>query len=54
MPYLFWIFLAYSFFGWLGETVIVSIEKKKFVNRGILNSPLSIWNCSSNTYIYIF
>lgn len=42
MPYLFWIFLAYSFFGWLGETVIVSIEKKKFVNRGILNSPLSI------------
>ena len=42
MPYLFWIFLAYSFFGCLGETVIVSIEKKKFVNRGILNSPLSI------------
>lgn len=42
MHYLFWIFLAYSFFGWLGETVIVSIEKKKFVNRGILNSPLSI------------
>ncbi len=42
MLYLFWIFLAYSFFGWLGETVIVSIEKKKFVNRGILNSPLSI------------
>jgi len=32
-------FLFYSFCGWLMETVLVSFNEKKFVNRGFLNGP---------------
>lgn len=37
---LFWLFLAYSFLGWLLETVASALKKKRFVNRGFLNGPL--------------
>lgn len=37
---LFLAFLAYSFLGWLCETIYCSIGQKKFVNRGFLNGPL--------------
>lgn len=33
-------FMAYSFLGWLCETVYCSVPKRKFVNRGFLNGPL--------------
>ncbi len=33
-------FIAYSFLGWLCETVYCSVPKRKFVNRGFLNGPL--------------
>lgn len=34
------IFLLYSFIGWLAETLIILIKEKKFVNRGITNGPM--------------
>ncbi|SDY44691.1 putative ABC transporter permease [Tindallia californiensis] len=33
------IFLCYGVMGWIWETMYVSIENKKFVNRGFLRSP---------------
>lgn len=33
-------FIAYSFLGWLCETVYCSVPKRQFVNRGFLNGPL--------------
>lgn len=35
-----WLFFLYSFGGWLIETSIAIILKKKILNRGILNGPL--------------
>lgn len=37
---LFLSFLAYSFLGWVCETIYCSIGQKKFVNRGFLTGPL--------------
>lgn len=36
---LFFIFIFYSFSGWVVETVRVSLREKKFVNRGFLLGP---------------
>lgn len=33
------LFLVYSFLGWIIETVVTSLKKKKFVNRGFFNGP---------------
>lgn len=33
-------FLLYSFIGWLWETVLNIVQKRRFVDRGILNGPL--------------
>ena len=33
------IFFIYSFLGWCFETALVSIEEKRFVNRGFIRSP---------------
>ena len=35
-----WIFLGYSFAGWLAESIWSAIKKRKFINRGFLNGPL--------------
>lgn len=35
-----WIFLFYSFAGWLAESVWGATKKKKIINRGFLNGPL--------------
>lgn len=40
VAFLFWIFIAYSFSGWIFETVYCALRRKKFVNRGFLNGPL--------------
>lgn len=37
---LFLAFLAYSFLGWVCETVYCSLGSRSFVNRGFLNGPL--------------
>ena len=35
----FMLFFIYAIFGWIIETTLVSIEKRKFVNRGFLIGP---------------
>ena len=37
--YLAFIFIIYSCLGWILESVFMSIKKKKFINRGVLNGP---------------
>lgn len=36
--YFLW-FIIYSVIGWMYETILCSIEQKKFINRGFLNGP---------------
>lgn len=37
---LLWLFFAYSFLGWLIETVVASGKQRKFVNRGFYSGPV--------------
>lgn len=39
---LLWLFLVYSFAGWVLETVLASLKQKKFANRGIINGPFCL------------
>lgn len=39
---LLWLFLIYSFDGWLLETVIATVKQKKFANRGLVSGPFCI------------
>lgn len=41
-------FVVYSFAGWAYETALVSIQQRRFVNRGFLNGPLCpIYGCGA-------
>ena len=33
-------FFIYSFCGWLMETILCSVQERRFINRGFLNGPL--------------
>lgn len=35
-----WLFFVYSFIGWCGEVCAAAIQRRKFINRGFVNSPL--------------
>lgn len=35
-----WFFFIYSFIGWCGEVALAAVHRKKFINRGVVNSPL--------------
>lgn len=35
-----WYFLTFSFIGWVLESLLVSFQQKKFVNRGFLTGPI--------------
>lgn len=35
-----WLFFAYSFLGWLLETIAAAVRHKRFVNRGVIDGPL--------------
>lgn len=35
-----WLFFAYSFLGWLGETALAAVMEKKYVDRSVLFGPL--------------
>ena len=35
-----WLFLIYSFLGWMLETILAATEQRRFVNRGLVNGPL--------------
>ena len=37
---LIWLFLIYSFLGWMLETIMAATEQRRFVNRGLINGPL--------------
>lgn len=39
---LLWFFIAYSFLGWVMETVAAAVKQRKFVNRGLINGPFCI------------
>lgn len=39
---LLWLFLIYSFTGWVLETVVAATKQKHFVNRGIINGPFCV------------
>ena len=34
-----WFFFIYSFLGWCGEVCLAAFYRKKFINRGVVNSP---------------
>ena len=38
---IFYLFIFYSFLGWITETTFVSINRKQFVNMGFLDGPFS-------------
>ena len=41
-------FITYSIFGWVYETILCSIKKKRFINRGFLNGPYCpIYGCGA-------
>ena len=37
---LIWLFLIYSFLGWMLVTILAATEQRRFVNRGLINGPL--------------
>ena len=39
---LLWLFLIYSFLGWIMETVTAAVKQKTFVNRGLINAPFCV------------
>lgn len=34
-----WLFFLYSFIGWCGEVCVAAFSRRKFINRGFVNSP---------------
>lgn len=36
-----WFFLVYAFLGWLGETALAAVKKRRLLNRGFLSAPFS-------------
>lgn len=39
---LLWLFLAYSFLGWVLETAAAAVKQKRLVNRGLINGPMCV------------
>ena len=35
-----WIFFVYSFVGWVLETIVGTINRKQFINRGFVTGPI--------------
>ncbi len=51
--FLFYNFILYSFFGWIWESCFVSLQKRRWVNRGFLNGPLIPLYGSGATLVYV-
>ncbi|MBQ8803528.1 MAG: putative ABC transporter permease [Tyzzerella sp.] len=49
-----WLFFTISFLGWVLETVTAAIKQKKFVNRGVVNTPFCVLYGISSIFISIF
>ena len=52
--HIFYVFLLYSFLGWLWEVVVVFLDTKKLVNRGFLNGPLCPIYGTGATILFLF
>lgn len=39
---LLWLFLCYSFLGWVLETIAAALKHKHFANRGLINGPFCV------------
>ncbi len=39
---LLWLFIVYSFAGWVLETIFAAAKQKHFVNRGLINGPFCV------------
>ncbi len=50
---LLWLFLVYSFLGWILETVVAAMKQKTFVNRGLVNLPFCILYGISAVFIIV-
>lgn len=37
-----WLFLCYSFAGWILETVVATLRQRRITNRGLINGPFCI------------
>ncbi|MDE6108294.1 MAG: putative ABC transporter permease, partial [Oscillospiraceae bacterium] len=46
-----WLFFAYSFMGWLGETAYAAVREKRYVDRSLLFGPLCVVYGVSGTLI---
>ena len=51
---LIWLFFVYSFLGWIWETLAAAFQKKKFVNRGLVNLPFCILYGIAAVFITVF
>lgn len=49
-----WLFFVCSFLGWILETVTAAAKRKKFVNRGLVNTPFCVLYGFSTVFITIF
>lgn len=52
--FLFYNFILYSFFGWIYESVFVSIKNKSWISRGFLNGPIIPIYGAGATIVYMF
>lgn len=39
---LLWLFFAYSFLGWVLETIVAGFKQRRLVNRGVINGPACV------------
>lgn len=51
---LLWLFLIYSFLGWILETMAAAVKQKRFVNRGLVNSPFCVLYGTTAVFLTIF
>lgn len=51
---LLWLFLLYSFLGWVLETAFAAIRQKRFVNRGLVNLPFCLLYGFAAIFISVF
>ncbi len=52
--HIFFMFIIYSFVGWLMETILVSTQSKEFVNRGFMNGPFCPIYGTGALTVYLF
>ena len=51
---LLWLFLLYSFLGWILETITAAVKNHYFTNRGLVNLPFCILYGSAAIFITTF